>query len=410
MSETASSAKLSEEFTIPKGDIAALTQAEAYVNDGAYQDALYVYNDLMRKSPNNIPALLNMGVLFGLMGNPTNAELYLKAAVEKAPDHPMVRHYYALNLLSQGELEKGWDEFKWREKRVMPKTISSKFGCDYWEGQDLKGKFINVLTEQGIGDEIMCLSMVPDLIKAGATVSIYCSEKLIPIVRRSFPDVWVHERESYAGDKNFVVGGDYKATIAELGKYLRPSFTSFPIENGFLKPNQELVDHLRKDYKGTKNKPLIGIAWRSPGSLYPKFKSTDLRQWEHILYNKNVQFVSLQYGDVHVEVEEVEKMFKVDIIEEGNLDNVKEIDNYAAQIAAMDLVISVSNTAVHLAGAMEKLTWNIAPAQKVRMWYWSPGRSDTPWYPTMWLIHNHNSMDTLATVAMRLQEFRVEGN
>ena len=59
---------------------------------------------------------------------------------------------------------------------------------------------------------------------------------------------------------------------------------------------------------------------------------------------------------------------------------MKDLDAFAAQVAAMDLVISVSNTTVHMAGALGVPVWvmlHMAPLN-----YWMVDRDDSPWYPS----------------------------
>jgi hypothetical protein len=53
----------------------------------------------------------------------------------------------------------------------------------------------------------------------------------------------------------------------------------------------------------------------------------------------------------------------------------------AALIANLDLVISVDSAVAHLAGAIGKPIWLLAPF--VTDWRWPVGRENSPWYPTM---------------------------
>jgi hypothetical protein len=57
----------------------------------------------------------------------------------------------------------------------------------------------------------------------------------------------------------------------------------------------------------------------------------------------------------------------------------------AAQIAGLDLVVSVDNSTVHMAGALGGVpVWVLLPY--VCDWRWMLDRSDSPWYPTMRLF------------------------
>jgi hypothetical protein len=52
-------------------------------------------------------------------------------------------------------------------------------------------------------------------------------------------------------------------------------------------------------------------------------------------------------------------------------------------VAALDLVITVSNTAAHVAGALGVPCWMLAPCGRATLWHWFAGRADSPWYPSM---------------------------
>jgi 2-polyprenyl-3-methyl-5-hydroxy-6-metoxy-1,4-benzoquinol methylase len=66
------------------------------------------------------------------------------------------------------------------------------------------------------------------------------------------------------------------------------------------------------------------------------------------------------------------------------LDPLLDLDAFAAQIAELDLVISVDNATVHMAGALGVPVWNLLPFAPT--WRWMLGRDDTPWYPSMSLV------------------------
>jgi ADP-heptose:LPS heptosyltransferase len=68
------------------------------------------------------------------------------------------------------------------------------------------------------------------------------------------------------------------------------------------------------------------------------------------------------------------------------VDNFNDIDGVAALIDACDLVITVSNTTAHLAGALGKRVFVMLPYAQGRLWYWHEGRADSPWYPSARLL------------------------
>ena len=114
-------------------------------------------------------------------------------------------------------------------------------------------------------------------------------------------------------------------------------------------------------------------------------KSIALANWAPILNLPGITFVSVQYG------ERVQDAKAHDIIVDKSINPLKDIDGFAAQVAAMDHVVSVSNTTVHVSGGLGIPTSTMIPASYGRIWYWFLDRSDSPWYPAMQLYRQSKS-------------------
>jgi hypothetical protein len=75
-----------------------------------------------------------------------------------------------------------------------------------------------------------------------------------------------------------------------------------------------------------------------------------------VLKVPGVTFVSLQYGDCATEIADANREFGTTIIHDPSVNPLKDMAAFAAQTAAMDLVVSVSNTTVHTAAAAGRPT------------------------------------------------------
>ena len=115
-----------------------------------------------------------------------------------------------------------------------------------------------------------------------------------------------------------------------------------------------------------------------------KIKSTSLKDWTVILSQPNYYFINLQYGDVNAEIEEYTSGNKTSIYIDKEINSLMSLDDFTAQVSALDLIISTSNTTVHVAGALGKEVWTLLPY--ISDWKWMLNREDTPWYPTMKLF------------------------
>ena len=74
----------------------------------------------------------------------------------------------------------------------------------------------------------------------------------------------------------------------------------------------------------------------------------------------------------------------VEIYHDASIDPLTSLDDFAAQVAAMDLVISIDNTTVHMAGALGTPVWTLLPV--VPDWRWRMHGSESLWYRSMTLF------------------------
>jgi len=110
-------------------------------------------------------------------------------------------------------------------------------------------------------------------------------------------------------------------------------------------------------------------------------KTARLSDLEPALRLPGSRLVDLQYGDTRIEREAIKQATGLVVEHLDDIDNTNDIDGLAALIAACDLVVTVSNTTAHLAGALGKPTIVFVPSGQGRLWYWFHEGDDSPWYP-----------------------------
>ncbi len=336
---------------------------------------------------------LNYGVALRDAGDAEAAITVLRGLIAVAPDLVDAHYNLGFILLSLGRFEEGWTEMAWRLKR--PIMSDYVFPPPPFAGQDLAGKKVLVWTETGLGDEILIASMVPDVLAAAKEVVLLCSERLVPLMRRSFPKARVELRPQGQGEQRkplpaAAAAGDIacQMSLSDLGAAFRRSFADFPARPAFLKADAARRDALRKRYTAQRpGAPLIGLSWSSrQNAEYGWLKSVALADWAPILRTPGAAFVNLQYGDWASTLADIRTHAGVDILDDPDVDPLKDMDAFAAQVAAMDLVISVSNTTAHVAGALGVPAWVMLPEGRGRLWYWFHDRSDSPWYSSVRLV------------------------
>ena len=111
-----------------------------------------------------------------------------------------------------------------------------------------------------------------------------------------------------------------------------------------------------------------------------------LEDMKDLLLLPDITFVDLQYTDTADERAEFKKKYGVEILKLEEIDNFDDIDGLASLIDACDFVVSVSNTTVHIAGAIGKETYLMLPLGRGRLWYWSKEEEQSVWYKSIQII------------------------
>jgi tetratricopeptide (TPR) repeat protein len=352
---------------------------------GDYDQAETWLAKALEVDPRCVSALVNMGTLMDATGRFGETIAYYDRALAVQPGYDQAHRNKALALLARGRLDQGWPAYACRFKTAA--TFHGKFPIPYWRGENLFGRKILVWTEQGLGDEILAVSMIPDLLQAGAHVVLICSPRLRQLLSRSFPTIDIIPTGGQPEHGGVMADLAYQASVSHLGEVLRPSLEAFPRRGAYLKPDAALTSSLRNKYKtGAGTSRLVGISWRSSTRDGGQEKSISLLQCSPILRTPGITFVNLQYGDTHSDIAVAERELGVKILSDPDINPLGDLSPVASQIAALDLVVSVSNTAAHVAGAVGAQAWTLVPTNTSRLWYWFLERADSPWYPTLRLF------------------------
>jgi len=304
----------------------------------------------------------------------------LNKAIALDPDYPEAHWNKALQLLLFGEFEEGWSLFEWRWKTKQHIGTELTTSKPRWSGEANKRVFL--WAEQGIGDEIMYASLIPELAATSSKLIVQCDERLIPLFKRSFVDgIEYRCRKSPALEDSY----DCHIPMGSLPNIFRPSLDSFSkASKAYLRCESERSQELRKTLLKGEAKTLIGISWNSSspiaGAHHRNITLSDMAQH---LDGPNVKLVNLQYGDVSDEIAKLREDHGIEVAEVSEIDNRNDIDGLAALIMACDQIVSIDNATVHLAGALGANTRVLLPFN--RSWQWGLERSDSYWYGSLQL-------------------------
>jgi tetratricopeptide (TPR) repeat protein len=293
--------------------------------------------------------------------------------------------------LRAGDLAAGWARFGARAGAdpasfanggTMPPHIP------LWRGEDLAGKTLLIWGEQGLGDQILFAGFLPSL--AARKIVLACAPRLVPLFARAFPHVAVLPQDDAlpAGLEGRQI--DVQVPLADLGRHVWPARLPPTPRPAFLQADPERTAVLRRRYRDWAGHGLlVGLSWHSRRATAGPRKSLPLAARAPILRVPGVAFVSLQYGETEADLAAAGQS-GVAVHADPEVDATHDLPGLAAQIAAVDLVITVSNTTAHLAGALGGPVWTLAPVGGGSLWYWFRGHDpwqQSPWYPAMRVYH-----------------------
>ena len=378
--------------------------SEAYNNLGIalkeqenLDDAIQAYHRALEINPNYSEAYNNLGNVLKEQGKLDDAVLAYRSALGINPDYSEAHNNLGLVLLLQGNFSSGWREYEWRLKCKELGFFLNKrdFPQVFWNGSDLNGKTILVWAEQGIGDEIMLASMLPTLLKMNSNIIVECDKRLVPLFQRSFPFIQFVPREDPANPKLLDTTIDYQIPMGSLGQWLRADKDAFlPKQESYLQACPNRVGQLQEKYRSLAgDKLLVGISWKSTGidKKRAQTKNAPLKHWTPILSQKDCYFVNLQYGNIREEIEAYTIATGYPIYIDEEIDPLSDLDGFAAQVSVLDLIVSTSNTTVHMSGGLGKKVWGLLSSRPD--WRWMLEEENTPWYQTVRLFRQEKSGD-----------------
>lgn len=376
----------------------------ALLEQGAIERSLAAHRRALALQPRNARVHYNLGIARERSRQHEAAIASYRRSVELDPEFAQAWLRLACVLLTRGEFSEGWAAYEWR---WCDRSASRKrFDFTPWAGELAPGRRLLLWGEQGIGDEILYSSMVGEIAAAGPDVTLEIDPRLEGLMQRSFPRVKVVARANPAAVDSAAF--DCQAPLASLGRWRRPSFESFPRHGGYLKADAERAGRFSAGLRQAGTAAVVGISWSSANREIGAEKSTALTEWAAVLRVPRVRFVDLQYGDTARAREELRESHGLEITHLDDVDLYNDLEGVAALCAACDLVITVSNVTAHMAGALGRPVWLLAPASQGKIWYWFAGRSDSPWYPTMRIFHQPGAgswRETLDAVARELAAF-----
>jgi ADP-heptose:LPS heptosyltransferase len=262
-------------------------------------------------------------------------------------------------------------------------------------------KYTIVSAEQGIGDQVLFLSVMDEVLKEFKKILFICEPRFEQIVRRSFPKIETVSQGYYEYLKTYRADINGFIPMGSLMQRYRSSLEDFMLHRkSYLTADRKAYEHFRNILKQeAKGRPIIGISWK--GGFWEnqqRNKALEIESWLP-LFEKDFLCVNLQYGKVDEELAFLKAKGK-NVIHFKDIDFKKDLDNWLAIAAACDGIISVSTALVHFAGAVGQKVGVVMPNKQGP---WILGLNDyrSIVYPNVF-IYRREIDETIASLVDRV--------
>ena len=342
--------------------------------------------------------------MLGMRLNEALADLERVIALE--PTQSRAQFSKAICCLLMGDYANGWPAYESRVDSIQYRKLS--VGGRALDGghlrapklADVAGKRVLVLDEQGVGDTIMFASILPDLVRVAQSVDVVVDPRLKTLLARSLPGARIHGWPEHAA---LVAANAFDATIltGSLGHAFRTSESQFP-GAAYLQPDSQKVAawKARIDACG---KRLVGVSWRGGvPTTREQIRSIALADFAPVIARSDFACVSLQHGDVEAEIAAFEQEHGLKVRRFAPADT-HDLDDLAALVAALDLVVTVQNTNVHLSGALGVACEAIIPA--IPEWRYRVSGEKMPWYGSVRMSRRSSDVsleDVISSINARI--------
>lgn len=362
--------------------------AKSLLGVAEHEAALETIDRVIALDPASAEAIDTRGTILAELGRYDEARgEYARATALRPDESRMAMHQSYLQVLFR-EFTPGWRGFERRFDAFAATTYAThpligvlRSARRWGRPEDFDNKRVLVAAEQGPGDNIMFASILSDLAARARSVDLALYPRLEALFARSFPSMKLQPWDALH-DRKFLAAYDRVICVGSLAHAFRNADASFPGEPYLTLDPAKVAAWRARLGGGAKKK--IGLSWRGGmPTTRMEYRSLALLEFAPLLARDDCDFFNLQHGDVAAEVAAFKARTGRDVVvfpaQETN-----DIDDLASLTGALDAVLTVQNTNVHVAGALGKPCFAILPA--VPEWRYGASGDSMVWYKSVELF------------------------
>jgi glycosyl transferase family 9 (putative heptosyltransferase) len=259
-----------------------------------------------------------------------------------------------------------------------------------WDGKPLAGRHVLVRCYHGLGDTIHFIRYVPILAERAASVCVEVQPALLELLREVPGIDRLYALQESVDPVCSEFDCDAEIDVTELPHAFRTTIETIPAGAPYLRADPARRAAMAQRFAPFADRHKVGLCWAA-GGWRPE-RSLSPRALMPLVRIPDVTFISLQRGPAYEDWRAAPD--GPPIAGELTSDSVEET---AAVISSLDLVITVDTMVAHLAGALGVPVWLLL--HDTADWRWLLDREDSPWYPTMRLFRQPRHGDWASVVA-----------
>jgi tetratricopeptide (TPR) repeat protein len=377
----------------PKNPEKHFNLANALMKADRLEECLAAFEHALALRPDYVDALCNHASALQSLGRTGDAVARLQKALAFQPDSADLHWNLSLAALQHGDYATGWREYEWRWEMPTFANFKRDFTAPRWDGTALDGTLF-IHTEQGFGDNLQfCRYVTLAAAKAGRVV-LECR----PELRRLLDGIAGVDATTELGDP--VPDCDAQIPLMSLPHVFATTLETVPADIPYLQvPGGVDADPRITEAAGFK----VGLAWAgSPTRVDNHKRSIALEKLAPLVAVEGASFFNLQMGLGKEELDGFAAAGRIADI----TDIVTDFADTAANVAALDLIVSVDTALLHLAGALGKRAWGLM--SQPTGFLWMNDRTDSPWYPNTRLFRQPRPGDWENAVAAAAEALAAE--
>lgn len=370
-----------------------IAQGNQHRSDRQYHEALKCYALAFVQDPNSSAAWNNYGNVTRELGFPQRSIPFLQHAMLLDPNNITARFNLAVSYLLMGNYQQGWPAYEARWDYEHLAGSMPKFSQPRWTGQDLKGRTVLVVGEQGHGDNIQFVRFLWNLHVLGARLKLQVTDGLIPLLSRS------SIIEQVGGYNTDMGEFDYWVPIMSIPGVMGVTLDNLPRPVSYLNADHDQIAAWQQ-ILGPKTRMRVGICWSGrPDNWLNNHKAMP---WDSVVKmlesNPNYDWINLQ-----CDASEQQNQVLSDIGVRCFPGAIGNFADTAALLMHMDVVVTVDTAVAHLSGALGRPTWLMLQKYSTD-WRWLLDRDSSPWYSTARLFRQ-SDYDNWSSVIDKVTQF-----